>query len=132
MLDEVADERIHLGAEFVDVVIAGRHDPHATQIGRRRCEDFHRNEMSEFYQLGDLRTFNHHLEYIAEAATVASARRCRQSDDDRVWIGLDDPLVRHRADVVTFVNEDDFGRRQFHSVCAHASPIKGLHAGDLH
>ena len=52
-----------------------------------------------------------------------------------VWLallGLNNSLVRHGADVVTFVDEDDIGRRQFHSVGAHASPIERLDAGDLH
>ena len=52
-----------------------------------------------------------------------------------VWLallGLNNSLVRHGADVVTFVDEDDIGRRQFHSVCSHATPIERLHAGDLH
>ena len=85
--DDVADQfrPVHAVGELALDVVAVP-DVNAVQIRIDRRIDAGRDEVALLDQLADLRALDHRLEDAAEAAAVATARRCGEAEQDRIGI----------------------------------------------
>jgi hypothetical protein len=112
MLDDVADQRfgVHAASELRNHVVSF-FNPHALQVGVdwRVHARFH--EIAADDQVCDLRAFDHHIEQITEPATVTSTRCCGHPEQHRVGIERDQLLTSSAASAVSFIEDQQVGRR---------------------
>jgi hypothetical protein len=81
------------------------------QVRRRWRVNLGADEIAEADQLLDLRRLDQHVEDVAETTPITPAWRSGQANDPSIRVALDDLLVGPRPNMVSFVNEDDIGRR---------------------
>jgi hypothetical protein len=84
---------------------------HAFEIGIDGGIDpgFHQEAADN--QFRDLRRLDHHIEQIAEPATVAAARCCRHAQQHGVRVEAQQMLARAAPGAVRFVEDHKIGRR---------------------
>src|SRR5262249_51995332 len=103
--DDVADKfgTVHeLGELRLDVIAP--FDAYAAQVWIDGSIDARFHEVALRDQRGDLRTFNHHVEKIAQPETIASAWRRGEAKQCCLWISVNGFSIGGGPSVVSFVD----------------------------
>src|SRR5205807_1210286 len=83
-------------------------------------------------QLWHWRAFDQHLEGAAEAATISTARGCRDPDNGGLGIEVEQAAIGPSGAVVRLVNDDQISRRQLDRRCPDSATVHGPNRADLH